>query len=105
MLSAEGRDVDVENVLYHEICAFCALCTFYLVNFVDLFYPDGAMRHTAKSNLLNEIKIKKYSLPSSMGNPDLGSTVNNFMEILQSIDYSKFERFSNVAKLPWEFKQ
>ena len=44
--------------------AFCALCTFYFVNFLDLFYPDGAMSHTAKSNLLNEIKTLKYSLPS-----------------------------------------
>ena len=32
-----------------------------------------------------------------MENPHLGVTVTNFMEILQSIDYSKFERFSNVA--------
>ena len=56
-----------------------------------------AMRHTTKSNLLNEIEIKKYSLPSLMGNPNLGATVNDFMEILQFIDYNKFERFSNVA--------
>ena len=33
-----------------------------------------------------------------MGNPDLGATGTNFMVILQSIDYSKFERFSNVAE-------
>ena len=32
-----------------------------------------------------------------MRNPDLGRTVTNFMAILESIDYSKFERFSNVA--------
>ena len=32
-----------------------------------------------------------------MGNPDLGATVTDFMAILQSIDYSKFEIFSNVA--------
>ena len=32
-----------------------------------------------------------------MGNPDLGATVTDFMAILQSTDYSKFERFSNVA--------
>ena len=32
-----------------------------------------------------------------MGNPDLDATVTDFMAILQSIDYSKFERFSNVA--------
>ena len=55
------------------------------------------MRHTAKSNMLNDIKINKYSLPSLMGNPDLGATVTDFIAILQSIDYSKFERFSNVA--------
>ena len=55
------------------------------------------MRHTAKSNLLNEIEIKRYSLPFLMGNPDLGATATDFMAILQSIDYIKFEKFSNVA--------
>ena len=55
------------------------------------------MRHTAKSNMLNDIKINKYSLPSLMGNLDLGATVTDFIATLQSIDYSKFERFSNVA--------
>ena len=47
--------------------------------------------------MLNEIEINKYLLPSLMGNPDLGATVTDFIAILQSIDYSKFERFSNVA--------
>ena len=65
------------------------------MNFVDLFYPDGAMRHGAKNNMLKE--INKFSLPSLMGNPDLGATVTNFKAILQSIDYSKFEGFANVA--------
>ena len=55
------------------------------------------MRRTAKSNLLNEIEIKRYSLPYLRGNPDLGATVNDFMAILESIDYIKFERFSNLA--------
>ena len=32
-----------------------------------------------------------------MGNRDLGATVNNFIAMLQCTDYSKFERFSNVA--------
>ena len=32
-----------------------------------------------------------------MGNLDLGATGTDFMAILQSIDSSKFERFSNVA--------
>ena len=32
-----------------------------------------------------------------MGNPDLCATGTNFMAILQSIYYSKFQRFSNVA--------
>ena len=29
--------------------------------------------------------------------PDLGATATDFIAILQSIDYSKFERFSKVA--------
>ena len=32
-----------------------------------------------------------------MENPDLDTTVTDFMAILQSTDYSKLERFSNVA--------
>ena len=32
-----------------------------------------------------------------MGIPDLGATVTDFMAILQSTDYSKFKRFSNVV--------
>ena len=32
-----------------------------------------------------------------MGNPDHGTTAINFMVILESIDYNKFERFSNLA--------
>ena len=87
----------MDNGLSRELSAFCTLSTFYLVNFADLFYPDGAMRHTAKSNMLNEIEINKCSLPSLMRNPYLGATVTGFMAILQSIDYNKFERFSNVA--------
>ena len=81
------RDVDVQNVLS------CELCTFPL----GLSDANGAMRQTAKSTLFNEIEIKRYSLPSLMGNPDLDATITDFMAILQSIDYIKFERFSNVA--------
>ena len=32
-----------------------------------------------------------------MENPGVGETGTNFMAILQSMDFSKFERFSNVA--------
>ena len=64
---------------------------------MDLFYPDGAMRHTAKSNMLNEIEINKLLIPSLMRNPDPGGTATDFMAILQSTDYSKFKRFYNVA--------
>ena len=32
-----------------------------------------------------------------MGKPDHSATAVNFMAILQSIDYNKFERFLNVA--------
>ena len=87
----------MQNLSSGELCAFCTLSTFYLVNFVDLFYPDGAMRHNAKSNILNQIERDKYSLPYLMENPDLGATITDFMVILQPLDYNKFERFSNVA--------
>ena len=55
------------------------------------------MMRTTISTLLNEIETKRYSLPSSIRNPDLGATVTDFMAILESIEYSKFEKFSNVA--------
>ena len=42
------ENVDVHNVLSHELCAVQ----------LDLFYPNGVMRRTAKSNLLNVIEIK-----------------------------------------------
>ena len=77
----------MQNVLSH---------TFSVVP-LALFYPNGAAKITVKSNLLNKIEIKRYSLPSLLGNPDPGATVIDFMAVLQSIDYSKFERFSNVA--------
>ena len=32
-----------------------------------------------------------------MSDPDLGATGTSFVPILESIDYSKFEKFSNVA--------
>ena len=47
-------DVGVQNVLSRGFCAVP----------LDLFYLNGDMRHTAKSNQLNEIGIKRYSLPS-----------------------------------------
>ena len=47
------RDVDVQNVLSRELCAVP----------LDLCYVNG-VRHTAKSNLSNEIEIKRCSLPS-----------------------------------------
>ena len=46
---------------------------------------------------MNEIEIKCSSLPSLMKDPDLAAVVTDFMAILESIDYSTLERFSNVA--------
>ena len=86
----------MQNVSSRKLCAFYTVSTFYVVNFLDLFYADGAMRHTAKSNMLNEIEISKYSLPSFMGNPDLGLTVTDFIVILQSIDYIYRWNFSKT---------
>ena len=57
---------------------------------------SAAVRHTVKSNLLNEIELKDACY-HFIGNPHFGVTVTNFMAILQSIDYSMFERFSNAG--------
>ena len=48
------RNVDVQSVLSRELYAVP----------LDLFYLNGAVRHTAKINLLNEIDIKRSSWPS-----------------------------------------
>ena len=39
----------MQNVLSHELCAVP----------LALFYSNGSMRHTTKSNLLNKIAIKR----------------------------------------------
>ena len=44
----------MQIVLSRELCVIS----------LDFFYSNGAMRHIAKSNLLKEIEIKRYSLPS-----------------------------------------
>ena len=64
---------------------------------MGLLSPNGSMSHTTKSNLLNETKNKRYLLSSLMVNPDLDTTITDFMVVLESINYSKFEKFSNVA--------
>ena len=47
-------DVKVQNLLSLELYAVL----------LDLFYVNGAVRHTAKSNLSDKIEIKRYSPPS-----------------------------------------
>ena len=61
----------------------CLLYSFYLLS------REVCGFVWSKWCMLNEIEINKYSLPSLMGNPDLGATVSDFIAILQSIDYSK----------------
>ena len=51
----------------------------------------------AECNLLKENEIKRYLVPSLMEYPVFYGTVTDFMAILQSIDYRKFEAFSNVV--------
>ena len=73
------RGIDVQNVLSCELCAVP----------LDLLYPNGTIRHITKSNLLNEIVINRYSLPSLIRNSDLSATVTDFMTILQFTASSK----------------
>ena len=65
------HEVYVQNLLFRNLCAIP----------LDLFYLNGAIKGAAKSNLLNEIEIKRYSLPSLMRNPGLGTTVTDSMAI------------------------
>ena len=86
-----SRELEVKNWCKNVLS--CELSAVPL----NLCYLNGAMRHTVKSNLLNEIEIKRYSLTSLMVNLDLGATVTEFMAILlQSINYCKFKIFHNA---------
>ena len=88
MLSvSREQDVYMQDALPHKCNASAQA----------LFYPKGTASHTGKSNLLSKNEIKRCLLPPLMGNPDIGVAVIDFMAILQSIDYNKFQRFSNVA--------
>ena len=82
MLSvSRERDFDVQNVLSRELCSVP----------LDLFYPNGARRRTAKSNLLNEIATS-FNEESLSGWNCYGFHGNNRVYWLQQV-----ERFSNVA--------
>ena len=64
------------------------LCFWYFLYFLSrelcgFVLSRWCYETTTKNNLLNEIKINKYSLPSLMGNPDLRATVTDFMAMLQ----------------------
>ena len=60
------------------------------MNFVNLFYSDDAVGRTAKSNLLGETEIKRYSLPSLMGNTDFGASVTNEADEISTKLFSSF---------------
>ena len=55
------------------------------------------MRKTSKSKLLKEVEITEYSKLSLLGYQYASGTLTDFMAIIQSTDFSKFERFFNIA--------
>ena len=55
------------------------------------------MRKTSKSKLLKEVEITEYSKLPLLGYQYASATVIDFMATIQSTDFSKSERFSNVA--------
>ena len=55
LLVSRKQDIDQQNLLSHELDPVP----------LDLFYVNGAVRHTAKSTLSNEIQME---------NPDHGET-------------------------------
>ena len=84
---SRDRNIDFQNVLSHERSAVP----------LALFYPNGNMRKTSKSKLLKEIEITEYSQLPLLGYQYASATVICFMATIKSTNFSKFERFSNVA--------
>ena len=84
---SRDRHIDLQHVLSHELSAVP----------LALFYPNGEMRKTSKSKLLKQIEIAQLSQQSLTEYQYTSATIIDFMATIQSIDYSKFERFSNVA--------
>ena len=78
----------MQNVSSRKLCAVP----------LDLFYSNDVVRHTAKSNLLNEIEITRYSLSSLMGNPDLliTATSKDFQMQLMKFPQSSSQALLNV---------
>ena len=62
-----------------------------------LFYPNGEMRKTSKRKLLKEAEITEYSKLPLLGYQYASGTVIDFMATIQPTNFSKFERFSNMA--------
>ena len=79
--------MDLQNVISHKFSAVS----------LALFYPNGDMRKTSKSRLLKEVEITEYSKLTLLGYQYVSATAIDFMTIIQPTEFSKFERFSNVA--------
>ena len=55
------------------------------------------MRKISKSKLLKEVEITEYSQLPLLRYQYISATVIDFMATIQPTEFSKFERFSNVA--------
>ena len=77
----------MQNVISHKLSAVP----------LPLFYPNGDMRKISKSKLLKEVEITEYSQLPLLRYQYTSATVIDFMATIQPTDFSKFERFSNVA--------
>ena len=77
----------MQNVISHKLSAVS----------LALFYPNGYMRKTSKNKLLKEVEITEYSKLPLLGYQYASTTVIDFMATIQLTDFTKFERFSNVA--------
>ena len=77
----------MQNVISQKLTAVpLALC-----------YLNGDIRKISKGKLLKEVEITEYSQLPLLGYQYTSATNIDFMATMQLTDFSKFERFSNVA--------
>ena len=81
------RKIDLKSVLSYELSAVP----------LSLFHVTGEMRKTAKSKLLQELKVKEHSLPS-LEFSECSATIVDFMAVVQSNLHPKTNTFGQLLE-------
>ena len=79
--------LDLQNVTSHRLSAVP----------LALFYPISDMRKISQTKLFTEVEITEYLQLALLGYQYTSATVTDFMTTIQTTDFCKFGRFSNIA--------